>query len=224
MTDKQLNDFDMITQNPIIGRARKKLAGVYARTFYGKNILQSCPPSTKGKQTTSQVAACSAFGALSLMANQISASLLNMIYYAAPSGRSRRAQWTKDLSSGMVKTNGVWTFDPSLIQTLGYNSKVSETAFIFTPASTQLSISVAELSAVSPAIIDEVPLLILICADLNICQSLLDNTTLVEDTLSLENLSTSLIGHECYIFPLWKVNVGTTRTPVYAYGSFQKLN
>lgn len=214
----------MITQNPIIGRARKKLAGVYSRTQYGKNILQSCPPPTKGKQTASQVAICNNFGALSLMANQLSASLLNSIYYAAPNGRSRRAQWTRDLSTGRVKIHGIWTFDPALIQTLGYNAKVSETPFIFTPASSQFSLSVSQLSAVSPAILDEVPLLILICVDLNICKSLLDYTTLTEDTLTLENLSASLIGHECYIFPLWKVNVGTTRTPIYAYGSFQKMN
>ena len=213
----------MITQNPIIGRARKKLSGVYARTLYGKNILQSCPPPTKGKQTPSQVAACTAFGLLSQLANQLSPSLLNMIYYNSPNGRSRRAQWTKDLSSGCVKTDDSWTFDPSLIQILGSNTKVSENALNFTPASDQISFSVDQLSSLSPAILDEKPLLILICAELNACISLLDFTTLSDEVLTISNLPNTIIGKECYIFPLWLVNIGTQRTPIYTYGSYEKL-
>ena len=213
----------MITQNPIIGRARKRIGGIYARTLYGKNVLQSCPPPTKGHQTKGQVAVCNAFGLLSKMSNQVTASLLNFIYYAAPVGRSRRAQWCKDLGTGMVKDSQEWVFDPSLIEILGGNPKVAETAFSLVPTSTRFEISVSSLSAVGNADINQVPCLILVCPSKNICIDLLPYTSLSDGTLTVEPNSTTLLNEECLIFPLWRVNMGTQANPIWVYGSFQKV-
>lgn len=212
----------MITQNPIIGRARKKLAGVYARTLYGKNILQSCPPPHNGKKTEYQAAAWNSFGLLSKMSNQLSASLLNSIYYAAPIGRSRRGQWCKDLATGMQKSAQGWIFDPTMIEILGGNPKVAETAFSLIPTLTRFEINVSSLSAVGNAVTTEIPCLILICPSKNICIDLLPFTTLNDGILTVEPISTTLLNEECFIFPLWRVNVGTQANPIWAYGSFQK--
>lgn len=214
----------MITQNPIIGRAHNKLGNVFARTLYGKNVLQSCPPPTKGHQTSGQIAVCTAFGMLSMLSNQVPASLLNFIYYTAPNGRSRRAQWCKDLGKGMVKTDEEWTFDPLLIETLGGNPKVSEEAFILVPTSTQFEISVSSLSAVGNAATSQIPCLILICPSKNICIDLLSYTTLENGMLNVSPISTTLLNEECFIFPLWRVNVGTQANPIWAYGSYQRYN
>lgn len=212
----------MLTQNPLIGRAKKKLGNIYARTLYGKNVIQTCPPPTKGKQTPNQIAASSRFGWLSRLSNQVSASLLNQIYYQAPIGRSRRMQWMKDLASGMTQAGESWQFLPQNIVSLGSNLKVSETAFNCVLASTQLNIPIADLSAVGSAITTETPLLILICPEADICISLLPYTTLQNEQISLNNLSSTLIGKESYIFPLWKTNIGTQATPVITFGSYQK--
>lgn len=212
----------MITQNPIIGRAKKKLAGVYARTLYGKNVIQTCPPSTKGHQTENQLAVCKTFGSLSQLSNQVTASLLNSLYYAAPVGRSRRGQWCKDLATGLSRTAQGWTFDPSAIQILGGNQKVSEEPYILTPNETHFEIDISSLSAVGNAITSDVPCLILICPSKNICISLLPYTTLNDNVLEVHPISTTLVGNECYVFPLWRINLGTQANPIFAYGSYQK--
>ena len=212
----------MITQNPIIGRARKKVAGIYARTLYGKNVLQSCPPPTKGKQTANQVAVCSAFGKLSRLANQVDASLLTYIYYAAPQGRSRRAQWCRDLAPGVCKGQDGWQYDPALIEVLGSNPQVTDQWMEITPNSTSIEIELQVLSAIGNADQSEKPCLILICPSDNICISLLPYTVLNDDVLNIQPLSTTLLGKLCYIFPLWQVNVGTMANPIMAYGSYKR--
>lgn len=212
----------MLTQNPIIGRAKNKLGNIYARTLYGKNVIQTCPPSTKGKQKPNQIAASNRFGWLSRLSNQVSASLLNQIYYSAPIGRSRRMQWMKDLTTGMMNTGDSWQFLPQNIVSLGSNLKVSETAFSCVLDSTQLEIPIEDLSAVGSAITTETPLLILICPEADICISLFPYTTLENEQISLNNLSTTLIGKESYIFPLWKTNIGTQATPIITFGRYEK--
>lgn len=222
INSSQLNRKYMITQNPIIGKARKKLGAIYARTLYGKNVLQSCPPPTKGKEAPTQLAAQKAFGIVSRLSAQFPASLLNNLYYSPPSGRSRRQQWCKDLAKGSVKVNGVWSYQPSLIQRLGGNPKVSQAAISLTVTSKRVEIPISSLSTVNNAIVNEPPCIILIdVADL-ICISLLDYTTIENETIVLQNLSSTLIGKECWLFPLWLTNVGTQQSPIYQYGSYQK--
>ena len=211
----------MITQNPIIGRAKQKLGAVYARTLYGKNVLQTCPPSRKGHQTPNEIAACNAFGKLSQLSNQVPMSLLNYIYYEAPQGRSRRGEWCKQLGKGLKKTQNGWSYDPSQITALGSNHKVSEEAYSLIVTSNQLEIPISTLSMVGSAIPTEIPCLILICPSENICISLLDYTQIVNETLVITPLSTTILNKECWIFPLWAVNEGTQKNPALVYGSFQ---
>lgn len=214
----------MITQNPIIGRAKNKLGAVYARTLYGKNVLQTCPPSRKGRQTPAEMASSAAFGKLSQLSNQVSISLLNSIYYEAPQGHSRRAEWCKQLGKGLKKTQNGWSYDPSQILALGSNHKVSEEPYILTVVSNRLVIPFSSLSMVGSAIPTEIPCLILICPSENICISLKDYTQIENDTLVITPLSSTLLEKECWIFPLWAVNEGTQKNPALAYGSFQLNN
>lgn len=212
----------MITQNPITGKARKKLGGVYARTLYGKNVLQSCPPSRKGKQTAAEVEASRGFGFVSLLSAQISASMLNQIYYASPSGRNRRHQWCKDLMTGRFKDGDKWEYNPDLIRKLGGNPKVSESGISLTPASTEVVIPLSSFSAVNNAITTEPPCIILICVEECICISLLDYTSIVGENIVLQNLSSTIVGKECWLFPLWQTNIGTQQNPIICYGRFEK--
>lgn len=212
----------MITQNPIIGRARKKLAGVYSRTMNGKNIIQSCPPPTKGKQTQSQIAVCNSFALLAKMGYQVDASVLNSIYYEKPIGRTRRSEWIKQLATGMQMQDGKRQMQPEAIMQLGSNPKVSEQAFVFTPTSSSLEINFSDLSKVGNAIDTMKPCLILICKDTNQCISLLDYTNLGNSKIILQNLSPTYRNKECHLFPLWAVNVGTINNPILAWGSYQK--
>lgn len=212
----------MITQNPITGKARKKLGGVYGRTLYGKNVLQQCPPSRKGKQTAAEMEASRGFGFVSLLSAQLSASLLNQIYYAPPTGRNRRQQWCKDLMTGRIKDGNTWNFNPNLIRKLGGNPKVTESAISLTPASTQVEISMSNFSAVNNAITTEPPCIILICVEECICISLLDYTSIVGDNIVLQYLSSTIVGKECWLFPLWQTNIGTQQNPIICYGRFEK--
>ena len=211
----------MITQNPIIGRARKKLAGVYSRTLWGKNVVQSCPPSTKGKQTASQLAAAERFGYMSRLSNQVDQSFLNAVFYSAPVGRSRRAEWMKQLCAGIVKDGAVWDFNPAGITQLGTNSVVTREPMIITPTENQLRFSVAEFSAVNWADTSKLPCLLLICKDTNQCITLLPWESLVDGDIVCQNLSPTFLNHECYLYCLWQYNTGTQANPIYTYGSFK---
>lgn len=212
----------MITQNPITGRAKKKMAGIYARTLYGKNVIQTCPPSTKGKQAPTQMAASSMFANLSQMSNQVSSSLLNQIFYYAPSGRSRRAEWCHQLAKGFTKEASSWSFDPSLLVSLGSNPKACETPYVCVLAQNSLRVPISELSASSSALLTELPCVIAIAPSVNQCISLIPYTTFDDDALVFQNLSPTLIGAQLYLYPLWKVNVRTAVNPLYMYGSFVK--
>lgn len=212
----------MITQNPIIGKARKKLAGIYARTLYGKNVIQTCPPSKKGKLAESQIESASGFAVVSRLSAQLSPSILNSIYYAPPTGRNRRQQWCKDLMTGRIKVDGKWHFDPGLITKLGGNPKVSENAITMVISATHVEIPLASFSAVNGAITTEPPCIILICVSAQICISLVGFTSIVGQNIVLDNLSSTLLGKECWLFPLWTTNVGTVQNPIYCYGRYEK--
>ena len=213
----------MITQNPLIGRAKKKLAGVYSRTLWGKNIVQSCPTSTKGKQTPAQVAASQRFGLMSQLSNQVDQSFLNAVFYDAPVGRSRRGEWMQQLCRALEKDGYAWTFNPSLLSKLGGNSVVTQQPMIITPTQNQLRFSVEEFSAVNHADTSLLPCLLLICKDTNQCISLLPWETMEEDEIVLQNLSPTYLGHECYIFCLWQYNAGTAANPFYTYGAYRSI-
>lgn len=214
----------MITQNPIIGRARKKLGGVYSRTLYGKNVVQACPPPKKGTFAPSQINSQNIFGAMSLLSNQVPASLLNNIFYQAPIGRSRRAEWMFQLMQAVTKEESTYDFIPTNLPRLGGNAAVTDAPIIITPTQNQLRFSVAETSHLPIADVTKTPCLILICKDTNQCITLLPWTSITEDEIVLENLSPTYLGQECCIFVLWQYNAGTNQNPIYIYGSYVKPN
>ena len=210
----------MITQNPIIGSAKRKIGHVYARTMYGKNILQTCPPPTKGHQTANQVNTGKAFGRLSLLSNQVNASLLNSIYYNAPTNHSRRAEWLHQLAAGYYKEQNEWQYDPSRITALGSNKVVTKAIFPMTPPALYFSMEKSFFNKTTNAVDSRIPCVILICPETNQCISLLPWTSLDGDYIVFNNLSPTFLGKQCYLFPLWQCNVGTLLNPIYAYGSF----
>jgi len=212
----------MITQNPITGKARKKLGALYARTLYGKNVIQQCPPSRKGKQTKAEQEASRGFGFVSLLSAQISASMLNQIYYAPPTGRNRRQQWCKDLMTGRFKDSDKWEYYPGYIHKLGGNPKVTEQGICLTLTSTEVVIPLSSFNAVNNAITTEPPCIILICVEASICISLLDYTSIVNDNIVLQNISSTVVGKECWLFPLWQTNIGTQQNPIICFGRFEK--
>lgn len=212
----------MITQNPIIGRARKKCAGIYARTLWGKNILQSCPPSTKGKQTATQIETNKLFSKISRLGYQVSPSLLNQLFYEAPIGRSRRAEWIHQIAAGRQKQNDQWIFIPEQITRLGSNLTTCQEPYIITPEQKTLTIPVDELSKTDIALTDEKPCMLLLCQETNMLISLLDYETLTNNTITLTNLSPTILGQECIIYTLWKYNAGTQANPFKIYGRYEK--
>lgn len=212
----------MITQNPIIGRARKKIAGVYSRTLYGKNVLQTCPPPRKGKCTPNQIKAQNAFGTLSKLGYQISPSVLIQIYYQAPQGHSRRTELIQQLSKALTKENDQWTIDVAAIPQIGSNPIVTTEPIVLTPTNRSIRVAVATISKEPRAIIEKIPLVILICPETNQCISLLDYTQIEGSQIVMQNLSPTYMEKECYLYFLWKTNIGTQANPIEVYGRFEK--
>lgn len=216
------NTLDMITQNPITGKARRRLGNIYARTLYGKNVIQTCPPPRKGKETEALRKVNNLFKAIAAMSNQPSASLLNQIYYTPPTGRNRRQQFFKDLAQGEYFEDDQWKFNPSLIERLGNNPIVSTEPMQIELLSNRVEISSSELSSTEIAIQNELPLLMLICFETITCMSCLQYTQIESDTIILQNLPSKLIGNEVTIYPLWKTNIGTQANPIITWGGYRK--
>lgn len=216
------NTLDMITQNPITGKARRRLGNIYARTLYGKNVIQTCPPPRKGKETEALRKVNNLFKAIAAMSNQPSASLLNQIYYTPPTGRNRRQQFFKDLAQGEYFEEEQWNFNPSLIERLGNNPIVSTEPKRIKILSNRVEMSSTELSSTEIAIQNELPLLMLICFETITCMSCIQYTQIESDTIILKNLPAKIIGNEVTLFPLWKTNIGTQANPIITWGGYRK--
>lgn len=214
----------MITQNPIIGKSRKRLGNVYARTLYGKNVLQTCPPPRKGKETESMKKAMNIFALVSQMSNEVSASFLNQIYYQPPVGRNRRQQFHKDLAKGQVKRDEQWSFDTSLIERIGNNPVVTTVEKTLTLVSNQLILPMNELSYTSLAITEESPCIMVICPEKKYCNEILNGVSINNDNLTIERFPDILLQKEITLFTLWKTNIGTEANPIITYGGFRKYN
>lgn len=212
----------MITQNPIVGRARKKLSGVYARTLYGKNIIQSCPAPRTSPPSQAELESRMAFRLVSSMANMVQPSLLLNIYYAAPVGRSRRACLVSQLHKGVVRTNKVVSFDLDAVSELGGNVVTCNEGLIYTPAAKAFEIAVEDLNATPIADTSRVPCVMAVSYEKGVCVSLFDYTTLNEGVLSFENVSDTLVGSEILLLPLWQTNIGTAQNPIRVFGGFKR--
>lgn len=212
----------MITQNPIIGRSRNKLAGVYARTLYGKNVLQSCPTPTKKPPTPALQASRAAFGKISHMANLLPASLLLSLFYAAPAGCSRRQFLCSQLSKAVQRDGDAVSYSPTSILQLGSNPYVCQNYLTVHVESSTLQIDVADLDATSYAITTDLPTILALNFALDYFYDWTGYAAMSEGIITLQNLSSTVIGQDVSIFPLWKTNIGTTNTPIIVPGAYQK--
>jgi len=214
----------MITQNPIVGRARKKLAGVYARTLYGKNIIQSCPGPRTTPPSSAELESRSAFRLVSSMANMLHPSLLLNIFYAAPVGRSRRACLVSQLHTGVVRSNMVVSYDLEAISEIGGNVVTCNEGLIYTPSAKSFQIAVSNFNATQLADTSKLPCVIAISYSKGVCVSLLDYTTIEDDILKFENVSDTLLNTPILLLPLWQTNIGTTQNPILVFGGFKAEN
>lgn len=212
----------MITQNPITGRSRKKLAGVYARTLWGKNIIQSCPCPTNVPPTKALSDSRSAFGRIMQMANMVEASLLSNIYYVAPVGRSRRHVLSSQLFEGVRRDNQQISFDFNYLTKLGTNQVSSLSGLVYTIPNHSFTIPIASFSVTQIADTTKVPCVFAISYELALCVPLIDYTQIVGDDLSFNNISSTFIGKSVLLLPLWQINIGSEANPVWIFGRFQK--
>lgn len=210
----------MITQNPIIGRARKKVSGIYARTLYGKNILQSCPTPSNKPPTPAQLENRKMFSAITQMASMLPDTLLNQIYYTAPVGRSRRQMLAKQLFTGVSRESGYPVFDAESISEIGTNPVVSDQPMVVTFTQTSSSLLLDEVPRLPTAIVDEVPLIIACEPSIFLFSSLLPYTTISGNNLVLSNLSESFLNNTLVLFFLWKTDISQTSTPNIVFGSY----
>lgn len=210
----------MITQNPITGRSRKKLAGVYARTLWGMNVIQSCPGPSTTQPTKALRDSRSAFGRIMRMANMIPAWLLSNIYYVAPVGRSRRHVLSSQLFAGVTRNDFDITFNLEGITKLGTNPVTSTASLLYTVPAKSFAIPLRQFTATSLADQTLLPCVFAISYDLNLCVSWLPYTSLVDDNLQFDNISDTFLDRTVLLVALWQTNVGTAQHPIMVYGSF----
>lgn len=211
----------MITQNPITGRSRKKLAGVYARTLWGLNVIQSCPKPSTVPPTPALKDSRAAFALVMQMANMVSQSLLFNIFYAAPVGRSRRHVLSSQLFTGVQRNADGIRFNAEAITQLGSNPVVTTSGILFQVPAKTFSIPVASFNATQLADTSQCPCVFAISYDLGICVPLLSYTTLNSDNIDFSNISDTLLGQNVLLLPLWPTNVGSVQYPIWAFGAFR---
>lgn len=211
----------MITQNPITGRSRKKLAGVYARTLWGKNIIQSCPGPSKVPPSPALKSSREVFGLVMSMANQVPASLLTKIYYTAPIGRSRRHVLSSQLFAGVVRNENEITYNLEAITQLGTNPISTTAGLIYTITAKSFVLPKSSFPATNVADTSRTPCVFAISYELGLCVDLLSYTMVDGDDLKFSNISDTFINKSVLLLCLWQVNIGTVQTPVWEYGRFQ---
>ena len=211
----------MITQNPITGRSRKKLSGVYARTMYGQNIIQSCPGPSNIPPTAALKSSRAAFGRVTSMANQVDQSLLFSLYYTAPIGRSRRHMLASQLFAGVLRNEMQITFDLAAITQMGTNPIGSNASLLYTIPAKAFTLPKSTFPASTIADTSRTPCMLAVSYELGLCVPLLSYTELDGDNLSFTNISDTIIGQQVLLLCLWQVNIGTTNNPIWVYGRFQ---
>lgn len=210
----------MITQNPIVGRSRKKLAGVYARTLYGKNVLQSCPSPSKNPPSAALKDSRAAFARVSQMANMVPSTLLANLFYIAPIDKSRRAALSSQLFTGVQRSGKQVSFSIDALRQLGSNAVVTNQGLLYTIPSKSFAMAMDEFSTTSIADTSRVPCVFAISYDLGICVPLIAYESIEGNTLIFSNISDTLVGHEILLVCLWQTNIGSSANPIWVYGSF----
>lgn len=210
----------MITQNPIIGRSRKKMGNVYARTMWGKNIIQTCPTNRRPSKSKALHASYDAFRVVTRLANQVPATLLSNIYYAAPVGRSRRHVLTSQLFTGVLRDNDQISFDVNAISQLGTNPVTTTAGLVHTIPGASFTLPVSAFPATELADTSRAPLVFAISYRLLNCTALLSNVTVEDNELHFVNISETLHGQPVLLIALWQTNIGSSQTPNWVFGGF----
>ena len=214
----------MITQNPIVGRSRKKLAGVYARTYCGKNIIQSLPKPTTIPPTQALRDSRAAFAVVRQMSAMFPASLLPQIYYNAPVGKTRRSVFMSQLFQGVVRDNMQISFNELAIQEIGSNPVVTSSMIPITVPGKDFSLPLYTFLATEVADTTRVPLIIALHYPLKICQSWLSYTQIDGNNLVFRNISDTLVNEVVFLICLWQTNIGSSQIPVWTFGRFARFN
>lgn len=214
----------MITQNPLTGRSRKKLAGVYARTLWGQNVIQSCPGPSHTPPSQALKDSRAAFARVMQMANMVPASLLFSFYYTAPIGRSRRHVLASQLYAGIQRVDKIISYQPHNIQQLGTNPVSSTDKLQFTVPGKSFQLPKSSFPSTNIAFTDRVPCIFAVSFGLRLCVPLVDYTQIDGDNLIFSNISDSFIGHDVLLICLWQINIGTSATPIWVYGRYQSDN
>lgn len=209
----------MITQNPITGRAKKKLGNVYARTLYGKNVIQSCPSPSKIPPTKALMDSRDVFRLVTRMANMLDASLLNNIYYSAPEGRSRRSLLIKQLFAGIYRFNKQIYYNLAAINPIGTNKVATTAGILYTIESKSFTIPISSFPSKPTADTTKVPCVLAISYELGLCVSFYNYITISGNDLVFDNISDTFLGHEVLLVALWQVNIGTLVNPIWVFGS-----
>jgi len=212
----------MITQNPIVGRSRKKLAGVYARTLWGMNVIQSLPGKSNIPPTKALTASRNAFAVVQQMSNMIFPIMLPQLYYEKPVGRSRRHCLTSDFFTGVVRHYKEVLFDLAAFSRLGSNPVTSYQSILFTPTEKNFSFPITTFPATERADTTKPPCVFVLSYELATAAALTTNVTLQDDAIVINHLSDTFLNHEVLFVCLWQTNVGTAQYPNYVYGSFNK--
>jgi hypothetical protein len=103
-----------ILQNPLIGRARRKLGNTVFQTLYGQNILKSKPLTVKDAKTPAQLLARGRWSKLSKLLKQV----LNFINTAYAGSLQHMAPWSHVLGINAKNcfVDNTLDIDPTLLK------------------------------------------------------------------------------------------------------------
>lgn len=214
----------MITQNSLIGHAKQKLGGVYARTMYGKNILQSCPVYSSLKTTDKQKNVRSLFKAVSNMANVLTPSQLNQIYYYSPSGCNRRMLHNKQLQTILQGQGTERTYNCDNLLKIGTNSVVTNELFEIAVSTNEITIPISTIQHFENAIMDQNPIAIAFDVETPILYDFSNKISIDNENLIISELGEQYQNRSFKIAFLWKINIGTAQNPIIVNGAFDLLS
>ena len=213
----------MITQNSLIGHAKQKLGNVYARTMYGKNILQSCPVYSSTIATDNQKNVRSLFKAVSNMANVLTPSQLNQIYYYSPTGCNRRMLHNKQLQTMLQGKGTERAYDCDNLQKIGTNSVVTNKLYEIAVSTNEITIPISTIQHSESAILDQKPIAIAIDVETPLLYEFSNKISIENGNLIISELGEQYQNRTYKIAFLWKINIGTAQNPIIVNGAFEQL-
>lgn len=212
----------MITQNPLTGRAKKKLGNTYARTLYGKNVIQTCPIFGKVNTTPQLQANRAAFNAVNRFSQEFTAQELNRLYYAKPANTNRRMALNKHLQTIFPNSVNGRYFNVEALQRLGSNGKKIDSFYNAYFTTSEQRLKKYNLPQFSGALLDELPLLVALCESSKTLVNLSRCAYIDDDTIVLNNIPETLLKTPVSLLCLWQFCPEATNPAARAFASYQK--